>query len=69
MTLTCFYCPKPINPAVDHPRKIGWEYKSKSPSRRGGSDIILREPTGEWACVRCVQRLQSGLPVGQEALL
>lgn len=50
-------------------RIIGWERKAVSPSRRGGSDILLREPLDEFACPACITRLQAGLNVHQEALV
>jgi hypothetical protein len=49
---------------------IGWEHKSpKSSSRRGGSDISMREPTGQYACDQCMMRVKSGLSPQQGALL
>lgn len=66
----CFYCNEPIG-ADDQVwrRIIGWERKSEAPGRKGGSDIVLRERTGEMACHRCVFRLQHGLAPEQESLL
>jgi hypothetical protein len=31
----------------------------------GGSDIALRQPLDEWACMHCVDRLQSGVNAAQ----
>jgi len=67
----CFYCREPIDP-LDRSvwrRVVGWERKGFAESRRGGSDIVLREPRDEYACPGCVVRLQAGLPVAQESLL
>lgn len=51
-------------------RVVGWEAKASVHGRPGGgSDVSLREPTGDYACITCIDRLKSGLNVGQEALL
>lgn len=71
--MKCFYgCGREVDPnARDSYRQItGWERKTpKSSSRRGGSDIILRTGTGEFACEVCVTRVKSGLSPQQGSLL
>lgn len=67
----CFYCGESVDPLAHttYRRVVGWERKAFAESRRGGSDIVLRELRDEYACPRCVVRLQKGLPVAQETLL
>jgi hypothetical protein len=67
----CHYCGIPVNPFAPGTlqRVEGWERKAAAESRRGGSDIILREPREEFACSRCIVRLQQGLAPAQESLL
>lgn len=66
----CFYCGKPITATGRLWRRVvGWESKGVGELRRGGSDIVLREYRDEFACERCVFRLQHGLAPEQESLL
>jgi hypothetical protein len=68
---TCFYgdhLADPDEPSTGR-RVVGIEVKAYDPSRRGGSDIIHREPTGEFVCGRCIERLRMGLSVHQDSLL
>jgi len=68
---SCFYCGGQVDPLARSTwrRVVGWERKALAESRRGGSDIVLRESRDEYACPSCVTRLQAGLPVAQESLL
>lgn len=70
MTAACAFCGHPVDPAAPGTwrRVIGWERKGIADSRRGGSDITLREPRDEWACSGCIALQQSGIPAGQGAL-
>lgn len=68
----CALCSLPLDPnSPDVWRRVrGWERRApRASSRRGGSDIVLRELEPEWACADCVRRLQRGVAVRQEALL
>ena len=58
----------PNDPSVWR-RVTGWERKGLGVSRRGGSDIVLRELRDEYACPVCVARLRAGLDARQESLL
>jgi len=68
---SCNFCGEPLNPdsRLVYRRVEGWERKAASESRRGGSDIVLREPLPLYACPTCIVRLQNGVAPGQEALL
>jgi hypothetical protein len=67
----CNFCGFEVAPGdgSTYQRVMGWERRALEPSRRGGSDIVLREQLQVFACAGCVERLKSGLNVGQEALL
>lgn len=73
MTVKCFYgCGREVDPhdRLSWRRITGWEHKSPITStRRGGSDISMREGTGEYACDPCMRRIKSGLSPQQGALL
>ena len=67
----CHFCREPVDP-LDHTtyrRVVGWERKAFAETRRGGSDIVLRELRDEYACSVCVARLRAGLDARQESLL
>lgn len=72
MNPTCIYCRESVDPndrAVWR-RIQGWERKASSASSRaGGSDISMRETTGEFACALCITRLKTGITPGQTSLL
>lgn len=68
-TVRCVFDGKEIDPRTAYRRVTGWERKSALESRKGGSDIVLREPIEEYACGACITRLQAGIAVGQESLL
>lgn len=67
----CHYCGSEVHP--DNPwtwrRVTGWERKGQGESRRGGSDIVLREACDEFACDGCIGRLRRKLAPGQGALI
>ena len=67
----CTYCGKTVDPLAQETwrRVVGWERKAIAETRKGGSDIALREARDEYACPLCIRRLQDGLNVAQESLL
>lgn len=72
MIVTCNYCRCELeteSAATIFRRVLGWEKKAHGLSRRGGSDIVLREPVDEFACRPCIDALKSGRSPHQEALL
>jgi hypothetical protein len=66
---TCLYCRKPVDPDKAFRAVRGWQTKGVSATRRGGSDIILREPLEEFACRDCILRRKHGLSQGQGKLI
>ena len=69
MILFCIYCKKhTINTHTDYQRIVGWQRKVHTSSRRGGSDIVLRETREQWACRWCIEKLRRG-NIGQQELL
>lgn len=60
--VTCHYCGDDLEPddRNTYRRVLGWERKAHASSRRGGSDIVLREPGVEFACRWCVDALKQG---------
>lgn len=72
MTVPCIYCGKPVDPGSRYTwhRVRGWERKAHaSATRRGGSDIYLREAVEEFACDACIQKMKSGLSPAQDSLI
>ncbi len=71
MNPRCNFCETPVDPTSPstYRRVKGWEHKSPAASRRGGSDVVLRELADEFACFSCIERLRSGLSVEQGSLL
>lgn len=68
----CIYCGHTVEPSHHgtFARVIGWERKGYGDSRRGGSDIVLREPVPDmFACQFCIDKLKAGVNVAQETLL
>jgi hypothetical protein len=69
--VNCRECRAPLLP--DDPntyvRVTAWERKSASPSRRGGSDVVLRQRLEEFLCSTCVAQAKRGLAPLQESLL
>lgn len=59
----CSRCKTPVLP--DDPRTLvriqGWERRSSAASRRGGSDILLRERLDEYLCSGCAHALKAGV--------
>jgi hypothetical protein len=71
MTTACHFCGDPVDPlARDTYRRVtGWERKALAESRKGGSDILLREAVDEFAHGLCILRAKQGVAVGQATLL
>ena len=70
MIVACAYCGAEVDDALAYRRILGWERKAPgSTSRKGGSDITLREQLDEFACPECITRTRSGLNVAQESLV
>lgn len=70
MNVLCIYCDEQVDDAIAYRRVLGWERKAPADtSRKGGSDIVLREQGDEFACPLCITRLRSGLNVAQETLV
>ena len=71
MTFFCVYCSSKLDPndPTTYRRCRGWERKGLPGSRRGGSDIVLREAGEEFACWSCIDRKKRGLAPSQGALL
>jgi hypothetical protein len=72
MTVPCTYCGTPVDPTSRYvwARIQGWEKKAlASSTRRGGSDISLREHLDEYACDGCIRKLKSGVSPGQSSLI
>lgn len=68
--VVCALCGSEFDEAVAYRRVLGWERKARSDSsRKGGSDISLREYGDELACPICITRLKSGLNIAQESLV
>ena len=67
----CEFCREPVDPhaATTYTRVIGWERKASSTSRRGGSDIVLREQKPLFACGGCIEAQKLGVNNHQGALL
>ena len=71
LTRACHFCRAVVDPLDQavYRRVVGWERKAFGETRRGGSDIVLRELRDEYACPVCVARLRAGLDARQESLL
>lgn len=68
MSPSCTFCGcGVIDSAVVFTRVTGWQTKGTTASRKSGSDIVLREATGEVACAACIARLKAKVPAGQES--
>jgi hypothetical protein len=67
----CAFCGDPVDPLSRFTwrRVIGWERKAAATSRKGGSDIALRESRDEYACDVCISRQKNGLAPSQESFL
>jgi predicted RNA-binding Zn-ribbon protein involved in translation (DUF1610 family) len=69
VTFVCTYCGESVAESLAYRRVSGWERKALGASRKGGSDIVLREAHDEFACAACIARLKAGINVEQGALL
>jgi hypothetical protein len=71
MTTSCHFCGEPVDPLARDTfrRVVGWEKKALAESRKGGSDIVLRETVDEFAHGLCILRAKQGVAVGQASLL
>lgn len=72
MNLRCHFCGHEIDPRLQTVwRQVtGWERKATSSSRKGGSDIVLREPVPDRvACNTCVEAAKRGVGPLQESLI
>jgi len=72
LNIACTYCETPVDPGSRYTwhRIQGWERKAHmSTTRRGGSDISLREPLPVYACDPCIQKLKSGVSPAQDSLI
>ena len=68
----CVHCNRVVDPNDINvfQRVVGWERKAFLPSRRGGSDIVLRENIVDlFSCQFCIDKLKAGVNVAQETLL
>lgn len=70
MKVACSFCREPVDPASSYRRVSGWERKAYGrTSRKGGSDIVLRESHDEFACSACITRIKAGINAEQGALV
>lgn len=46
-----------------------WEKPDRGLHGQSGSSLVLRQPTGRIACVRCITSLQNGVDPNQEQLV
>jgi hypothetical protein len=72
MTAPCTYCGTPVDPTSRYvwTRIQGWEKKAYvSSTRKGGSDISLREHLEQYACEDCIRKLKRGVSPGQATLI
>lgn len=69
--VNCLHCRAPLEPDAPNTyvRITAWERKSATPSRRGGSDVVLRERLEEFACETCIRQLKRGVAPMQATLL
>ena len=66
----CSLCSGPIHQGERFDRQItAWERRGLGQSRRGGSDVLLREHTDRVAHSRCVDASKSGVSPQQEQLI
>jgi hypothetical protein len=69
VSVECVFCGELVPESLAYLRVLGWERKAMVASRKGGSDIVLREALDEHACAGCIARLKAGINVAQESLL
>jgi hypothetical protein len=58
----CLFCNESIDPMGRYALRqtIGWERKAVGPNRRGGSDIVFRQPLDVWAHGACIALERKG---------
>jgi hypothetical protein len=65
--LLCVFCDEPVNP------NSRFTYRSMKgfhrPGKAGGSDVVLREDTGQYAHPQCVDRERMGVSHAQQELV
>lgn len=68
---TCWRCGDSIDPhdPLTYTRVQGWERRAIGASRRGGSDIVLRERLPEYAHGSCVEKARMGVSPEQQELI
>lgn len=68
--LRCDYCgcSVDLSDGRSGQRVVAWEVRSIDPARKHGRDVILREHLQLFACGTCLEKLNSGLSINQEAL-
>lgn len=69
MNPACTFCGGEVDERSAFRRVSGWERKAVVASRKGGSDIVLRQSHDELACFACITRLRAGVNVAQESLV
>lgn len=71
MTVRCHFCGNELNPKLQTVwRQVtGWERKAMSSTRKGGSDIVLREPLDKVACMGCIDQAKRGVAPLQKSLI
>lgn len=71
MLANCTHCHTPLDPDAHttYTRVLAWERKSATPSRRSGSDLVLRERLEEYACSTCVAQMRRGVAPVQGVLV
>lgn len=68
----CQFCGAAVKPddSNTYTRVLGWEKRAHgSSSRRGGSDIVLRERLETFACMFCIDALKHGRAPSQGSLI
>lgn len=58
-----------VDPSKVYRGVRGWEEPGRGVGGKSGSSLVLREPSGEVACVECVTRLKLGFNANQESLV
>lgn len=66
--MNCHRCGKPIPEGTGYEEVVGWQRKARGSSRRGGSDVVLREGTGKWRCAGCIHVMKLGHAPEQTSL-
>lgn len=61
--IPCVFCDEKIDPrdTTAWQRVVGFQRRGQGASRRGGSDITLRETRQEFAHDKCVRRRKRGV--------